>query len=381
MAQLTILTRYLPLLCGAVLLSSCSFLDKTLSSPTADYQRSQSAPSLEVPPDLNVTKSDDALAVPTATQATQEDNATYSAYSQSNSNPQATGASQVLPAQPDIQVERDGDKRWLVIDADRTAVWNKMREFWLQNGFLIKREDPRIGILETDWAENRADIPMDPVRKVLSKALGSLYSAPTRDMFHVRLEPGSKPGTTELYLTQRGMKEVVNDKSTIWEVRPSDPALESEMLNRLMVFMGVQAQQAKQELKNAQSPAPRAQLTQNADGTAALNVEEDVSRAWRRTGLALDRVGFTVEDRNRSKGVYYVAYDDPLKETKSKGLFSKLAFWRSDDAKAKAQGDKYQVVLESQGASTRITVQDLDGKPVTTKTGARILTLLQEQLK
>jgi len=378
MAQLPILTRFLPLACGALLLSSCSSLDKTLSSPTADYKKSQTAPTLEVPPDLNVSQADDALSVPSAAA---EDNATYSAYSQTTPGAQAAGAPSVLPAQNEIHVERDGDKRWLVIQSDSAAVWNKMREFWLQNGFLIKREDPRIGILETDWAENRADIPMDPVRKVLSKAMDSLYSSPTRDMFRVRLEAGTEPGTTELFLTHRGMQEVFNDKTTVWQPRPSDPELESEMLNRLMVYMGVQEQQAKQALQSAEAPAPRAQLTRNTDGTAVLNVEEDVSRAWRRTVLALDRVGFSVEDRDRSKGVYYVIYDDPLKETKTKGMLSKLAFWRSDDDKPSAQGDKYQVALESQGASTRITVLDKDGKPVTTETGARILTLLQEQLK
>lgn len=378
MAQLTILTRYLPLACGALLLSSCSYLDKTLSSPTVDYKKSQTAPTLEVPPDLNVSKADDALAVPSAGA---EDNATYSAYSQTNPKSQAGGAPSVLPVQNEIRVERDGDKRWLVIQSDSAAVWTKMREFWLQNGFLIKREDPRIGILETDWSENRADIPMDPVRKILSKALDTLYSSPTRDMFRVRLEAGTKPGTTELFLTHRGMQEVLNDKSTIWQPRPSDPELESEMLNRLMVYMGVQEQQAKQALHSAEAPAARAQLTRNTDGTAALIVEEDVSRTWRRTGLALDRVGFSVEDRDRSKGVYYVIYDDPMKESKTKGMLSKLAFWRSDDDKPSAKGDKYQVTLESQGASTRVTVRDKDGKPVTTETGTRILTLLQEQLK
>jgi outer membrane protein assembly factor BamC len=378
MAQLPILTRYLPLACIAVLLSSCSYLDETLSTPTVDYKQSKTAPStLEVPPDLSASKADDALTVPAATP---EDKTTYSAYSQANPNAQAAGAPSVLPAQKAIRVERDGDKRWLVIQSDSTAVWNKMREFWLQNGFLIKREDPRTGILETDWAENRADIPMDPVRKVLSKAFDTIYSSPTRDMFHVRLETGSQPGTTELFLTHRGMKEVLHDNSAIWEPRPSDPELESEMLNRLMVFMGEQKEQAKQALQAAQSPAPRAQLTRNTDGTAALTVEEDISRAWRRTGLALDRIGFSVEDRDRSKGLYFVRYDDPMKETKSKGILSSLAFWRSDDKKA-AQGDKYQITLESQGANTLITVRDKDGKPVTTETGARILTLLQEQLK
>ena len=167
-----------------------------------------------------------------------------------------------------------------------------------RTAFLIKREDPRIGILETDWAENRADIPMDPVRKVLSKALDSLYSSPTRDMFRVRLEAGAEPGTTELFLTHRGMQEVFDDKTTVWQPRPADPELESEMLNRLMVYMGVQEQQAKQALQSAEAPAARAQFGMRATPMARrlLNVEEDVSRAWRRAGLALDRVGFSVED-------------------------------------------------------------------------------------
>ncbi len=376
------LTRILPLVCGALLLSSCSYLDHILSSPTVDYKHSQNVPSLEVPPDLSVSKADDALGVPAVTD---EDKTTYSAYSQTDAKPQAAAAVAagpvVLPAQHEIHVERDGDKRWLVIQGGRSAVWNKMREFWLQNGFLIKREDPRIGILETDWAENHADIPLDPVRKVLSKALGTLYSSPTRDMYRVRLEEGTKQGTTELYLTNRRMQEIPNGQSTIWQPQPADTELESEMLNRLMVFMGVQEQQAKQALQSAQTPAPRAHLTRNADGTAALDVDEDIARTWRRTGLALDHVDFNVQERDRSKGVYYVTYDDPRKEAKTKGILSKLAFWRSDDDKPNIQGDKYQVTLESLGPSTRITVRDTDGKPVTTETGVRILNLLLEQLK
>ena len=370
------LTRYLPLACSALLLVSCGTVGKIFPDKKADYKNSQTAPSLEVPPDLNVSKTDDSLTVPAATTG---DAATLSTYSQTSATPQAAGGSSVLPAQDKISVERDGDKRWLVIKADSAAVWTKMREFWLENGFLIKREDPHIGILETDWAENRADIPMDPVRKILSKAVDSLYSAPTRDMFRVRLEPGATAGTTELYISHRGMQEVVNDKSTIWQSRPSDPELESEMLGRMMEYMGVHEQQAKVALSSAVAPPPRAQLIRAANGTAVLNVDEDISRAWRRTGLALDRVGFSVEDRDRSKGVYFVTYDDPLKDTEKKGFLSKLAFWKEDSPAD--QTDKYQVMLASEGSATRITVLDKDGKQVTNKTGERILTLLQEQLK
>lgn len=371
-----LLTRYLPLVCSALLLVSCGTVGKIFPDRKADYKHSQTAPSLEVPPDLNVSKTDDSLTVPTASA---EDAATLSTYAETSAAPQATGGNRVLPAQDKIHVERDGDKRWLVIQADGAAVWNKMREFWLENGFLVKREDPRIGILETDWAENRADIPMDPVRKVLSKALDALYSSPTRDMYRVRLEPGTTAGMTELYVSHRGMKEVVKDNSTVWQSRPSDPELETEMLSRLMMYMGVQEQQAKQAVQGAEAPPPRAQLIRAANGAAALHVEEDISRVWRRTGLALDRVGFSVEDRDRSKGVYFVSYDDPIKDTKKKGVLSKLAFWSKD--KPADQAEKYQIALTSEGSATRITVLDNDSKQVTSKTGEHILTLLLGQLK
>jgi len=367
----------------AIVLGACGSLDKIKEGKEVEYKKSRAASPLEIPPDLTSSTIDDSMKVPDINIS---GSATYSDYSRERTGPQATaGKETVLPGVAGIQVQRDGDKRWLVVKGAPTDVWPQIREFWLQNGFLIRREDPRTGILETDWAENRADIPQGPIRSVLSKAFDGLYSAATRDKFRVRLETGTESGTTEVYLTHRGAEEVVqgdvsSDASTVWRPRPADPELEAEMLRRMMVFMGVEDQKAKSMLALKGERTQRAWLTRSDDGGASLRLGEEFSRAWRRTGIALDRVGFTVEDRNRSKGIYYVRYVDPQKDNKTKGLLSKLAFW-SDDEEEGAKTRQYLIKLVGEEEQTNVVVLDAQGKRDTSGTAARILTLLHEQLK
>lgn len=366
-----------------VALCACGALTRKLdevtssSDPKVDYKKSQSLPPLEIPPDLTSSTIDDTLAVPDIDPA---GTATLSVYNEERQDPQVRGTENVLPQQDSIRVERDGDKRWLVMQGEPEQVWPKVREFFLQSGFLIKQEDPRIGIMETDWLENRADIPKDPIRSILSKAFDSLYSSATRDKYRVRLERGKEPGTTELYLSHRGVEEVVQGDSTIWQPRPSDPELEIEMLNRLVASFGVDDKKAKALLAQQESTAPRAQLTRDPEGRAFLTLGEDFSRAWRRTGLALDRVGFTVEDRDRSRGLYYVRYIDPLKdEKKDSGILTKLKFWKDDEKKPGS--DEYLISVAGEEQSTRIQVLNKDGAPENSDTTNRILALLEEQLK
>lgn len=365
--------------CLPVVLVACSSisakLDEIAPDAKTDYKKSQSLPPLEIPPDLTKSTIDDALVVP---DIDPQASATFSSYSGERTGPQLVRGENVLPQQNNIRAERDGDKRWLVMESPPEQVWPKVREFFLQNGFLIKEEDPRIGIMETDWLENRADIPKDPIRSIISKVFDSLYSAATRDKYRVRLERGKEPNTTELYLTHRGVEEVGQGSSTIWQSRPSDPELEIEMLNRMVVFFGVDTQKAKSLLARGQD-VPRAQLTRDAQGHSFLSLDEDFSRAWRRTGLALDRVGFTVEDRDRSRGLYYVRYADPLKEETKAGFMSKLKFWGNKDKPA--ENTQYLVSVAGEDANTRITVLNKDGTPENSATSNRILALLHEQLK
>jgi outer membrane protein assembly factor BamC len=262
-----------------------------------------------------------------------------------------------------------------------------VKEFWQGQGFLIKIENPEIGVMETDWAENRAKIPMDPIRSLIGKAVDGLYSTGELDKFRTRLERGSASGTTEIYISHRGMEEVYTSSeqsNTRWQPVPPNPELEAEFLRRLMLRFGVEDARAKAELVPGDEKIERAKLVKAADGSGMLELTDTFDRAWRRVGLALDRVGFTVEDRDRSKGYYFVRYVDPQIDgqrsaDKDKGFLSKLAFWKSEPSKIKAE--QYRILVRQAGSASEVQVQNKDGQPENSDTSRRILSLLHEQLK
>ena len=364
----------------AVLLTACGSVEKVLPDRKVDYKREKvGSADLEVPPDLTRPSPSDTLVVPDLAPG---DTATYSEYAADRQNaPRSTGKSAVLPEIDFIDVKKDGDKRWLVIQATPDQVWPKVVDFWRDNGILLVEEDPTIGVMETGWLENRADIRNDFITDAVRGVFDGLYSASTRDQYRVRLETGEAADRTELYLTHRGMQQKITDQGDtdrpVWEARPNDPELEVEMLRRIMVYLGVAEERARRSLARQEERAPRSQLIKGRDGQAELVIEEDFSRAWRVTGVALDRVGFLVEDRDRSAGVYFVSYRDP-ELRQEKGLLSKMAFWRDDKPD---QGAEYQISLEPQGGTTRVLVLDAQGSRDTTPTATRILTLLNEQIR
>jgi outer membrane protein assembly factor BamC len=247
-------------------------------------------------------------------------------------------------------------------------------------------ELPEAGVLETDWAERRAKIDDGVIRNTLSRLLGSVYSTSERDKYRTRLERGAEPSTTEIYISHRGMEEVyttgnIVNAQTAWQPRPPDPELEAEMLRRLMTRFGVKEDVAKAEMAATAKPVLRASIVKGKDGALQLSVDDQFDRAWRRVGLALDRVGFMVEDRDRSKGTYFVRYIDSDADNKaeSKGFFAKLnPFGKSEK---KATPEQYRVQVNEAGALSEISVLAKDGAAEKSATADRILTLLYDQLK
>jgi outer membrane protein assembly factor BamC len=261
-------------------------------------------------------------------------------------------------------------------------VWSRTREFWLEKGFLLVKENPQTGILQTDWVENRASIPKGPIRSVVGRLFENAYSSAYRDRYRMRIERGRQPGTTEIYVSHQGIQEVLADTSAdvstaVWVPRPTDPGLESEMLKRIMIYLGVDRERAEGMVAGEQPTGAGAELVQTETGAPALVIRQDYSRAWRNVGIALDRVDFAVEDRDRSKGVYYVRYNDPLKGTK-KGVLSKLAFWSDDEER---DVELFQIKLSAEGADTRAVVLDAEGAVEGSDTAGRILELLHEELR
>lgn len=361
------------------LLAGCGSL---FESKKVEYKSAGKLPPLEVPPDLTQPTRDDRYSVP---DVTPKGSATFSAYADERASQggRVTTGQEVLPQVDKMRIERAGSQRWLVVTGSPDKVWSGLKDFWQNMGFIVTVEMPEAGIMETDWAENRAKIPQGMFRDTIGKALDFLYSTPERDKFRTRIEKGAQPDTTEIYISHRGMYEIYTNEGkteTRWQPRPADPELEAEMLRRLMVRLGVDESKAK-TLVAETAPEDRAKLLPEG----GLQVLEPFDRGWRRVGLALDRVGFTVEDRDRAQGVYFVRYVDPEIDVKKKGedegFMSKLAFWR-DSKTDPSKSPRYRIQVKAVGDTSVVQVLTAEGGAANqSETGKKILRLLHEQLK
>jgi outer membrane protein assembly factor BamC len=372
--------------CGSINSSFGSLLEPSRIDYKSASASTGKTKSLEVPPDLTQLQRDSRYALP---DSANRGVATASGFNAQAAVPASAAANTAAPVAAKVideaRVERDGSQRWLVVKMAPEVLWPQVKEFWQDSGFLIATENQETGVMETDWAENRAKIPEGFLRNTLGKALDSFYSTGERDKFRTRLERGAD-GATEVYISHRGAQEVLTGlekERTVWTPRPADPELEAEFLSRLLTRLGVEKTRAQAVVANA-APVEqsRARLARASTG-GVVEVDEPFERAWRRVGLALDRVGFTVEDRDRTKGVYYVRYVDQNQDANGKateqGFFSRM-FSSSKEDKAKA-AQRYQIAVRSATAGSQVTVLNSDGAPETSQTANRILSLLTEQLK
>lgn len=369
---------------AGALLGACSSFNLEVPSKKVDYKSTgPKLPPLEIPPDLTRPSTDDRYVVP---DINPKGTATFSDYNKDRAGrPQVSSAqpTAVLPNVDNVRMERAGAQRWVVVPGTPDTVWPRIKEFWQETGFVVNVENPETGVMETDWAENRAKIPETGVRGLLGRALDTLYSTSERDKFRTRLERGAQPGTTEIYVSHRGMDEVYITEGRDqlrWQPRPSDPELEAEMLRRIMLRFGVEEERAKTQVAAAKS-ASQAKPDRKVEG-GLLALDDPFDRAWRRVGLALDRVGFTVEDRDRSQGLYFVRYIDPDSDPKTseeKGWLSRLKFWSSSPTVPNRE--QYRILVQDAKAGTEIRVLDKNGAQEQSDTANRILTLLYNQLK
>lgn len=348
-----------------ILLSGCSSL---FSNDKVNYKTEGGTKvvPLDIPPDLTQLTRDTRYVVPGGS-------VTASSMGVRTAAPvSATAAKQIN----DVRVERDGKQRWLVVNRSAESVWPIVHGFWKENGFEYVVEQQQLGLLETEWAENRAKIPQDFIRRSLGKVLDGLYSSGERDKFRTRIERNNTGGV-DIFVTHRGMSEEYKDQNksgTIWVPRPNDPELEAEFLSRLMIKLGVSEDQAKpnqaQEIVNNKTT-----LVTKADATL-LNIPDSFDIAWRRVGLALDRTGFTVEDRDRAQGLYFVRYVDTTTK-EEKGFFSKMFSGSTPEAGPL----KYRISVRNAGAATEVTVKNAAGQSENSPVAQRILKLIADDLR
>ena len=349
---------------AAALFSGCTVLQED----KIDYKSAQRGSTLEVPPDLTQLNRDNRFSVP---------GATVTASGFEAGQPAQPGGSTAASTVGDVRIERAGSQRWLVVDRPADALWEPVRSFWQENGFVLELDQEALGIMETDWAENRAKLPQDFIRRTLGRVLDSFYSTAERDRFRTRLER-TPSGGTEIYISHRGMIEVYTNtqkEDTRWQPRPADVELETEFLRRLMVRLGVS--EAQSQAITATAPVVAAARVTTANNVPVMQFEDGFDRGWRRVGLALDRTGFTVEDRNRSQGIYFVRYVEPRADKGQPGLISRMfGASRAEDAPV-----RYRVSVVSTDNITTVTVLSSEGQPDSSENAQRILKLLADDLK
>ena len=360
-------------------MSGCSTIENFLSGDKIDY-RSQStkATPLEVPPDLTQLARDARYQPQTGVVSA------TAMQRQAGNAPQAvTAPTTALAALGDVRVERQGLQRWLVTTQSPDKLWPQLRSFWQERGFNLVVDNAELGLMETDWAENRAKLPQDFIRATIGRIFDSAYSTGERDRFRTRVERTANGGA-EVFVSHRGMVEVyANERkeSSIWQPRPADSALEAEFVARLLVKLGGGTQDAaKAAVASAPDQPARARATSTGAGGATLEVDDAFDRAWRRVGLALDRRGFTVEDRDRSAGLYFVRYIDPKQaDQEEPGFFAKL-FGGGDKDRTKGM-QRYRVSVKAAGAKTVVAVLNSQGASETGEAGKLIVERLAEELR
>jgi outer membrane protein assembly factor BamC len=360
--------RTATVLAFASLLSACSVLQED----KIDYKSATKAPTLEVPPDLTQLRKESRFAI-------ESTSATASGFQ--NAGSRVVDAGTASNALGPARIERQGNQRWLVVSLPADKVWEPLREFWTSNGFVLVTDAPDVGIMETEWAENRAKLPQDFIRKTLGKVLDSFYSTGERDKFRTRVERNAQGGV-EIYITHRGMIENYADAQknrTIWQPRPSDPELEIEFLRRLMVKLGTAPEAPKTATAIGNATDTGSQVS-SLNGQPVIVLPDNLDRAWRRTGVALDRSGFTVEDRDRSAGVYFVRYVAAGTSTEPSGFLGRLFGSKKDTPSTLT---KYQIKLTPSGENqTDLRVLTASGQHEPSAQDAeRILKLIAAELR
>lgn len=362
-------------LLGCSTLGGCSSVSNALSPDKVDYKSastSRSAP-LDIPPDL--------------TQLTNESR--YQTTSGAVSALQQTTTLSALPGTPAVavralggmRIERSGNQRWLATNLPAEQAWSALKTFWKDQGFALAVDNAPAGVMETEWSENRAKLPNDAVRNTLGRLIDTLYDTGERDRFRTRIEDVGSG--TEIYISHHGLAEVYTsprDDQTAWQVRPNDPSLEAEFLSRLMVSLGATSEQAKTAVATPAVLAVKARLLQT--GGVTLSVDDNFDRAWRRVGLALDRTGFTVEDRDRSQGLYYVRYADASQDASKAGSWWSRVF---SSKKSEPTLARYRVSVRPTGvsgaANCTVVVLNEQGRPEVNETSQRIARVLLDELK
>jgi outer membrane protein assembly factor BamC len=296
----------------------------SLGERSIGYYSDKTVTSLEIPPDLTKPSSQNEFKLENYVTGIQEDTLSFS-----EKDNTIKEASSILRTLANIEVKKSGDRRWLLVDKKPDAVWNLSKSFFKSHGFSIKKTNKKIGMMETDFLENHPEIPdksLGVIRSMLKKAIAARYALPIVDKYRIRIEPADNGDKSEVYLSLTSMEEVLtkagsDDENTIWQSRPKDQALETEMLYRLMTFLGSDHAVAREKIIQAKEDQTlTVSLSKGVNGYAKLTFSLNQYDTWDNMGWALDQLNIDVDDKDVKEGSFYIN----VARTEDQGLWSRM---------------------------------------------------------
>jgi len=353
------------------LICSCSFkplTDKFNEVTAPDYVNSSKAEKLQLPPDLSEYETSDTYNVPGAATS-------YTDFE--NQRNRKIEKVELLKDPDGIKLVKSGNFRWLIVNKSPDKIWPHLEDFWYEQGFNMKKTNRRLGIMETEWTTPENIEEELGIADTFDSWLDSLSGDDEKTKFRTRLEKGSQNNSTEIYISHRkrdgvnteAMEAIARarqgtyDPSTVYSIPeyksdddPKEPVpsgdieltevdmqINAEIMRRLLVFLGMQDLDAKEKIEKPQVILKAKLINDNGK---AIELYEPFDRSWRRVSIALDMIGFLTEDRDRSKGLYYVTYTDldigeaDKKAKEEEGWLDSIDFWSDDEAEAEEMAEE-----------------------------------------
>ncbi len=348
-------------------MAACSSTDEKI----LNYRSSEITPTLEIPPDLTQVSAESNLNIPGSKVGLPENRGRY--VETGNLNVEV----RTLPKIEGLSVEGHGDSHWLKVSDNAEAVYPLLRGFWAEQGFTLVKDEPAVGVMETEWLSAKSGSG-----SFIATILESMKGAEFKDQYQTRIERADD-GSTLVFLAHRGQELFISDpeqksviykeRSSGWQMVPADPTKEYEMLSRLMLFLGMQDDQVKQEMEKIGLFAPLTRIEfDEADEVTYLIVSQSFQQIWNRLQLQLDRLSIPVLERD--KGV-----DDGQIKVSAADLLAITGKAKDDES----SDDNVLLVLEnaSNASQTRIDVKNESGTILKSEQSREILQLLQDQLK
>ena len=361
-------------LLSLTVLAGCNVMDEVIGdTEQVDYKSTVRGDPLSLPPDLSSTQIKPSYQAPGGYASANEYNKALA-----KANRDSAAGAKVLPDTPGLKIRSSGDNRWLEVSQDAGRVYPKLIDFWVDSGFTINKDNPQAGLIETDWAENRAKIPGSLLNRALGAIVNMVADSGERERFRTRIERAN--GATLVYINHERMVETPMDRDGTtfkWLPAKEDPGLNAAMLSRLMVFLGASRQQAEAQVRQSAAAAAAPQRPMVLADSAALPLQMNQSQAYATVGSAINSAGFKVDSSDPQAGTYVVRYLDTDTGEKREAANFVSRLW----------GDKgnitplpYTIAVTSEGSQSLVTVRNEQGQHDNSPTARRILTVLGERM-